>query len=356
MKITIAAWIGSNNLGDELILMSLLNQLQANGVALEDITAISKAPKMTSERFAINSIDHFSLFGVFNAIRNSDILIFGGGGILQDDTSIWNLPYHLSRIWIAQILGKKIITVGVGAGPIDTKLGRWLTRNTFNNKKFLFVRDVESKELLASIGISNITVGPDLVFSLPRINLPAKGYIAAALRPYSPKGGLLPVSMRNSKSDDGFLIDIAKALDETSIKAGLPIRFISFDSDKDVEFQQKIAALMNTEVTFSTPSPSDVADEIGGANVVIGMRFHSAVLAILAGRPSVLIGYSPKVKSLATLMDQGCKIIENKMSAYKKIPTLVTLVLGKDDEVRKVREQLILESQEISRSLSIHLK
>ncbi len=340
MKIIIAAWIGSNNLGDELILLALLKQLQSRGIDLNDVTAISKSPNKTSGSLGIHSVGHLAFIKIYKAIRSSDVLVFGGGGILQDDTSIWNLPYHLSRVWIAQWLQKKIITIGIGVGPVNTALGRWLVRMTFRKEQVVLVRDDDSRAVLEDIDIHHATVSTDLVFSLPPIVYEKMGYIAVALRPYSPKGGFLPVSLRRSKNDESYLHDIAKALDATSISTKLPIRFVSFDADKDIEFHQKVAMLMSTPVTFVTPSTDNVAEEIGSANAVIGMRFHAGVLSVLAGRPSVLIGYSPKVLSLSRLVGSGCQLIANKREAFALIPKFMCEVLGKDSEVRGACEQL----------------
>lgn len=41
MKVVISAWIGSNNLGDELIYKALLAQFESIGIGRQDVTAVT---------------------------------------------------------------------------------------------------------------------------------------------------------------------------------------------------------------------------------------------------------------------------------------------------------------------------
>jgi polysaccharide pyruvyl transferase WcaK-like protein len=99
--VTVAAWIGSANAGDDLIFGALRRKLHVRGTR---VTAISTRPLHTA-RDGVDVVDHRDLPGIWRAIRASDALVFGGGGLLQDQTSSFNLPYHLSRIAMARAAG-----------------------------------------------------------------------------------------------------------------------------------------------------------------------------------------------------------------------------------------------------------
>ena len=45
---------------------------------------------------------HFLHFGILKAIANSDLVISGGGSLLQDATSIRNTYYYLSIMSLAK--------------------------------------------------------------------------------------------------------------------------------------------------------------------------------------------------------------------------------------------------------------
>lgn len=340
MKAVVAAWIGSNNLGDELIFKALLSQLDKIGISRKCVTAVSIDARRTTSTFSVNAVSHTDLLSLLSALKRADILIFGGGGLLQDETSIWNLPYHLSRIWLARVLGKPVIAIGLGAGRVKTRLGAWLIAATFGRRIPIIVRDEESKEVLEKIGLRLVTQAADLVFTLPPINYAPEGYVAVALRPFSHKGGVLPVGMKRKMGVPKDARQLAKVLDRVAEQTGLEIRFVSFDQDKDVAYQRAIAAHMQSSVSFVTPTVDSVAKVIGCANALIGMRYHAGIVAFLAGVPSVMIGYSPKVESLGKEAAEGCKVIAHDLQVLEAIPNLINDVLDYGDVVARARDRL----------------
>ena len=340
MKAVVSAWIGSNNLGDELIYKALLAQLESIGIGRPDVTAVTVDVEGTQAKFSTQAVGSFDLLGQIRAIFQADLLVFGGGGLLQDETSIWNLPYHLSRVWLARFLDTPVVAVGLGVGRITTRFGALLVRLSFPRKIPIIVRDEESKQVLDAIGVKHAVQEADLVLSFPPVAASPKGYIAVALRPFSQKGGVVPVGMRKSQKDPKDPRQIAAVLDKASAETDLPIRFVSYDLDKDRAYQKSIAAHMSSEVSFVTPTVDNVTEVIGSADVVIGMRYHAGIVAFVSGVPSVMIGYSPKVLSLAKEAGEGCKVLANTIEAFESIPTLVKEVLGQGDSVVKARDRL----------------
>ena len=278
--------------------------------------------------------------GQIRAISKADLLVFGVGGLLQDQTSIWSLPYHLSRLWMARFLGTPVVAVGLGVGPITTRFGAMLLGLSFPREIPIMARDEESKQVLDANGVKHAMVAADVVLSFPPVTPSPKGYIAVALRPFSENGGVIPVGMRKSHKDPKDSRQIAAILDKASAETDLPIRFVSYEPDKDHAYQESIAAHMSSEVSFVNPTVDNVMEVIGSANVVIGMRYHAGIVAFLCGVPSVMIGYSPKVLSLAKEADEGCKVIANTIEALESIPTLVEKVLGRGYSVVKARDRL----------------
>jgi polysaccharide pyruvyl transferase WcaK-like protein len=62
---------------------------------------------------------------VFRAIRRCDLLIFGGGSLLQNATSNRSLLYYLTLIGTANRLGKPVVLLSQGIGPLN---GNWAKR------------------------------------------------------------------------------------------------------------------------------------------------------------------------------------------------------------------------------------
>ena len=85
-KYVISGYIGFDNFGDEAIASVLISNLKKNGV--EKITVLSSNPEKTAKLYDVSS-EYFLKF--FKPILNTDVLISGGGSLLQDITSLKSL-------------------------------------------------------------------------------------------------------------------------------------------------------------------------------------------------------------------------------------------------------------------------
>jgi polysaccharide pyruvyl transferase WcaK-like protein len=52
-----------------------------------------------------------------------------------------------------------------------------------------------------------------------------------------------------------------------------------------------------------------VLDEIAASRVVVAMRYHAAIGAVLAGRPATLLGYDPKLGGIAEAMGPAARLL-----------------------------------------------
>jgi polysaccharide pyruvyl transferase WcaK-like protein len=66
-----------------------------------------------------------------------------------------------------------------------------------------------------------------------------------------------------------------------------------------------VAERLSVPVTTMRPGVEDVVDEVARGRVVVAMRYHALVSAVLGGRPAVSLGYDPKVDSLAADVGPG---------------------------------------------------
>ena len=97
-KAVISGYYGFDNFGDEAILNVLVSNLKKNEI---EVCVISKNPQKTSKKLDIKSVYTFSILSILKSIKSSDVLISGGGSLLQDVTSLKSLFYYLFIIFIA---------------------------------------------------------------------------------------------------------------------------------------------------------------------------------------------------------------------------------------------------------------
>ena len=152
-KIVISGYYGFNNAGDEALLTAILAALRTEEPKA-DITVISGNPGNTIAKHQVKSLYRFAAVRLLRAIREADLVISGGGSLLQDVTSKRSLAYYLSVIAAAKWKRKKVMLFAQGIGPIRSRFMRLLTRLVVNKADVITVRDRDSAEELARMGVS----------------------------------------------------------------------------------------------------------------------------------------------------------------------------------------------------------
>ena len=163
INILIAGYHGYGNCGDEATLQAMTVNIKAMAKDVK-ITALSFKPELTKTEYNIESVQRFNVLQVFNAIRRSDIILSGGGTLLQDDTSTRSLLYYLSIIKVAKMLHKRVMLYANGIGPVHGKINRKLIKYVVNNVDFITLRESMSAKDLEELGVkkpeTRITADP----------------------------------------------------------------------------------------------------------------------------------------------------------------------------------------------------
>lgn len=287
MRYIVSGYIGFDNFGDEAIASSLVQKLKSEGA--EKITLISSNPSKTSELYGVESC---SMLNFLKPLINSDVLVSGGGSLLQDVTSLKSLIYYLGVIYLALILGKKVEIFAQGIGPINSKIGQVLTKFALERASKITVRDVRSQNLLKSWGIeSELVKDPVLTLDLPKKH----------------KTGLVGVQLRAFDGvDENFLDKLAK---EVSARfADKEIVILSLQDSIDEDLCLKFANILQKSGFSKTKvlcglNVNEVIETISNLEYLIAMRFHANVIGIKAGVKTLAINYDPKVKILAEEYD-----------------------------------------------------
>ena len=116
-KIVLSGYFGFDNLGDEAILYSIIQEVKK--MQNTEITVLSANPEKTSQKFGVAAVDRMSPKEVIRAIKNCDMFISGGGSLLQDVTSNRSLLYYLALLRLAKLFGKKVMIYSQGIGPVN---------------------------------------------------------------------------------------------------------------------------------------------------------------------------------------------------------------------------------------------
>ncbi len=300
MKLLLAGYFGSGNIGDEAILQALVSRLRKE-FPYGKITALSDDPLGTSRSYNIDSVHKYSLFHILKELASCDAFVLGGGGLLQDSTSARSLFYYSLLIFLAKHLRKKTILLGQGIGPVRNKS---LLRRALKNVDLVSVRDEISLKELISIGAKpkKLVLTADLSFLLGSpdkengkklleiegINKCRSRLIGVALRP--------PVKVRDPASKYKA---VAALCDHLIKEKDSQIVFLIFKYPDDMDAIDRVMGFMKypAHILLRRCTPAEMLDVISSFDALVGMRLHSLIFSSMAGTPGFGLSYDPKVES-----------------------------------------------------------
>lgn len=165
-KIVISGYYGFNNAGDEAMLSAIIQSLRST-FDTPEITVISGSPAKTSWIFDVKAIPRFGMLPIIKSIFRSDLIISGGGSLLQDVTSWKSMIYYLSIITLGVLFRKRVFLYSQGIGPVRYRVIRIVLKHVLNHVDVITVRDKESKGFLERLGVKRrIYTTADAVLSL----------------------------------------------------------------------------------------------------------------------------------------------------------------------------------------------
>ena len=305
-KAVISGYYGFDNFGDDAILSVLCDKLKALHA---DITVISSNPNKTANDYRVNSVKNFKLKNVIKAIKASDILISGGGSLLQDVTSLKSLLYYSFIIYCALFLKKDVVIFAQGIGPLNRKISQIIVKKLISKAKYVSVRDRKSLELLNNWGIEAELVN-DPVFDINIKEVPKNYAVGIQLRNFAS----LTDEFLNDFADNilkqfsGRKIELfvfQKSLDEEICK-----RFERILKSKNPNVETKIIYYKNRIETFKRISQLDF---------MLAMRFHAVIAALKAGVKVAGINYDVKVEKLADEASIPLISLEKQANDWSKI-------------------------------------
>jgi len=301
MHIVLSGYYGFDNVGDDAILLSIIQALKKWESDIE-ITVLSNNPTATEQTYGVKAINRWKMKEIHQLLKTADGLISGGGSLMQDQKGMKTIPYYAGVIQIAKWLKKPVFVYAQGMGPINHSLSKLIVRKTFNKVEQITVRDKASQTLLTEIGVRKETkIVPDPVMGLNGGDFHCEWLDQESLTAES----YISVSVRDWPSTIAYKEKIAHSLDQL-VRQGEQIVFLPMHGEHDLKTSQEVAALMQEK---SLIAPSDLSIEekiavIGQSQLLIGMRLHSLIFSAIYATPFIAISYDPKIDAFADIVDQ----------------------------------------------------
>ncbi|MFC2028851.1 polysaccharide pyruvyl transferase family protein [Chloroflexota bacterium] len=325
----IGGYYGAKNIGDEAILECMLKDIKSIDNDVKFIVA-SWNPEETKRQYGIDSFFWSDFSELFDAVKRSDLVILGGGGLFQDYWGIDPQTY-LRRSHrditvygglpiLSNLYNKPSMIYAVGIGPLMDDLAREHTRIAIENSQVVTVRDTQSLSLLEEIGYvahpesnSILQVVADPVFSLK--TLPEDDNLIDSFlnqNKIDRKRKLVGVNIRYWDFSGPYMAWMRSLAEGLKIflsdHTDFDILFIPFQINEHTKHTNDLEVIEKLSVLLNLPSrvyqikelkdPHFIQAIIKHCEFLVGMRYHSLIMGLNTNTPIIGLPYDPKVTSL----------------------------------------------------------
>ncbi|MDR3120462.1 MAG: polysaccharide pyruvyl transferase CsaB [Clostridiales bacterium] len=313
--IIISGYYGFNNIGDDAMLMGIVENMRRLLPAAR-LAILSKAPVKTALTYRVNTFNRLNFPKVLRIMRHARLFIHGGGNIIQDSTSTRSLFFYLTVTLMAKLRRVRVMFFGNGFGPLIKPLNRKVSGRVLNCADVITVREELSLRELEALSVTKpvirLTADPALLVTqaappetvdalFEREGIPAgRVYVGFSVRDY-------PVADAKGGAGDAYLGAIAKAADEMARRHGVVPVFIPMEHPRDVMQIEKVLSLMST-VGYLVKNRNSVPETLGiisRMEMMVAMRLHALIFAANLGVPVVSIEYQPKIEGFVNYIGQA---------------------------------------------------
>lgn len=338
-NILISGYYGFDNAGDDAVLYGIISSLQQMNPDIQ-IRVLSNQPEKTTELFRLPAANRWSFSAIYKEIKRSDIVIVGGGTLLQDRTSPRSPLYYLGITLMAKLLKKPVFYYGQGFGPIIHRFSKWMIQLIVNRVDTITVRDHASGEEMRAYGVTkapiHVTADPALTINPQEANSDEAKSILH-MNQVKLDERIAYVAIRDWKNEQQFKRELATACDQL-VEEGWQVVFIPMQYPSDlspsidtIEQMKHKAFLIDQPLNFK-----QIMSLIGCGELMIGMRLHAVILAAIMNVPFVSFYYDPKI-------DRFVESVGRKITA--PIEQLQCDELSQ--QITQVTQNLVAEKQDL---------
>ena len=350
LRILMWGWYGFENLGDDLLLETMLEHVDGK---------ITVPMKKRYEMEGVNEIDRSYGKLISGAFRN-DVLIIGPGGLFPFDNKVKVLVYYaVTKLW--RFLNRKVIFFGIGISECMSSSSKLLWRKMAKSSDLFITR---SGSVLKKIQLPEndmIHSMADAVFGCNLVTPSAHTQVNG--NSFEEKNSSVVVSVANlcPNKEDLRRETVEKwiGLVEWLLNQGYCVDLVAFSKGND---DWMIDAIMADErlhnrtvqkINYSEAMRS--VRQWGQYRFAICMRFHSLVLSILSGIPAVPIAYGHKTLDLAHRSGlANYTLLWNEFQGEyfgKEVDLSLTEIMNKVEELCKNLDEVKKDMEEYRKQL-----
>jgi len=332
----------------------------------------------------------------FHALRDADTVLWAVGLDMQDDSSLARILYLAVIFRLYRILDLRIWMLFQGAGPITTRFGELFARLVLNQVDKFVARDPGTYDLIGSIAPNTERIlAHDAIFlpgfeDINNLSSDENGWLSRMLgsdgRPviglnirqwFHFASSLIPYQLARKKymerSEEGMkhliaaTVELVKLLKEQLNARVLLISayqpgIVPWEDDQTwlERIQSHFVDEANVLLTNAPISLSTYFGLMSRLDLMIGMRLHSALIALRYGVPAINISYT--LKGVAILKHLGLSenvidiqnFLESPQLVFERAAAILKNLPQEQDKTRESVQTAVKINMSVFRELLGH--
>ena len=339
-SVLILAGDTDGNLGDRAIVLSMCDEFRRLLPDI-DITLLSGDPARDRDFFGANTIRRgvLGLPALIRAAIKSDLVLCGGGGLFQDDTSLIKMPYWALRTLFIRLFAGRVVGYSLGVGPLTWASSRAFARLAFACMDEISVRDPEAMSTsieLTSKPVRIVPVPALLLAAAPReeaasllqqagVPLDGRPIVGVAIRKsFHQQATLIPhkyaVKYRlrkipGARESARMITLLAKVLDkiietQSAWVVFVPTYNVAHEGDNIISEEVINKMESDRASILKITDPGMYKAVAGHFSVMLGGRMHPTIFSADQGVPVVGLAYNQKFHGFFDLLGQKDMVID----------------------------------------------
>ena len=287
----LVGYYGCGNLGDDAILTSILHfaKREFPSVAISYLSGgdVALYERISEVRRGYRAIPRMHP-AVIRGILESDLVVLGGGSLLQSRTSRRSLSYYLALLSLSRSLSRETALRSSGIGPFPSERDLPAVRRALSHLSYRSLRDEPALSAVRDLApCTEAFLSAD-----PAVLLWEEEYVGTL------PGQFLLVSLKKG-------IDLSVACRTVADAAqGRSVVFVDLFPREDAPFTKTLVGTLSASLSVSVLPPprslSSLLSVVRRADGVLTARYHLALLSYLSGVPFDAVGDDPKLCAVRT--------------------------------------------------------
>lgn len=270
-------------------------------------------------------LNFFRLIPLFNHIRRSELVIFGGGSLLINNKLVF--PINLLFISsLCRLLRVPYGVAGVSTRKIESELAKKIIKIFLKKSSFNYVRDIRSQQLCEHQFLIHVDILPDFALLLKNDARDPKEKSIAV--------NIMGRQIHGFFSDDEKFENYVNSICELII-SNRNEKLILFTTGEHTDIdtariiKNKVLAFDDT-ILMELVNPSNIDElyKIYKSEVVFATRLHSSIIGLALGCRVVCFNWDEKVDgffeylNLKSCLIQPYDVFSSRLNHAKNIDTL----------------------------------